>query len=129
VSLPPEESGETGTQVLGDDDEATRRLDETAATQYRPAPAPSRRPTPRVAQRHAPASPPAAAPPTGRGAFSRFARFVLATVALVLIAGAVAAAVIFATDSASGVDAREVAGDTVDRVVEEFKELVERNTE
>ena len=36
---------------------------------------------------------------------------------------------ILATDSAGGVDAKEVAGDTVDRVVEEFKELVERNTE
>ena len=129
VSLPPEETGETGTQVLGDDDEATRRLDETAATQYRPAPAPSRRPTPRVPQRHAPVSPPPVAAPVRRGAFSRFARLVLATVALVMIAGAVAAAVIFATDGASGVDAREVAGDTVDRVVEEFKELVERNTE
>ncbi|MEX2448234.1 MAG: hypothetical protein WD404_05755 [Solirubrobacterales bacterium] len=53
----------------------------------------------------------------------------LATVALVLIAAAVAAAVILATDQANGVDASEVAGDTVDRVVEEFKELVQKNTE
>jgi hypothetical protein len=37
--------------------------------------------------------------------------------------------VIMATDQASGVHASEVAGDSVDRVVEELKELVRRNTE
>ena len=64
-----------------------------------------------------------------RSAFSRFARFVLALVALVLIAAAVAAAVIYATDKATGVKATEVAGNTVDKVVEEFKDLVKKNTE
>ena len=73
-----------------------------------------------------PTAPPA---PAKRGAFSRFARFVLAAVALVLIAAVVAAAVIVATDKATGVRATEVAGDSVDKVVEEFKELVKKNTE
>jgi eukaryotic-like serine/threonine-protein kinase len=110
------------TRVLGGDT-ATRRLDQTERTEYRPAPAPApRRVTP----------PPVAAPQAGparRGHFSRFARFVMALVALVLIAAAVATAVIVATDRASGVKATEVAGDSVDRVVEEFKELVQKNTE
>ena len=65
----------------------------------------------------------------GRGAFSRFVRFVLALVALVLVAAAVAAAVILATDKAAGVKVSRVAGDTVDKVVEEVKELVKQNTE
>jgi eukaryotic-like serine/threonine-protein kinase len=116
------------TNVLGGET-ATRRLDQTERTEWRPA-SPSRRPVARAPQ--APHSPPApAAPPAPRkrGAFSRFARFILATVALVLIAAAVAAAVIIATDKATGVHATEVAGDSVDKVVEEFKELVKKNTE
>jgi serine/threonine-protein kinase len=128
VTLPLQE-GEDRTQVLGSDP-ATRRLDETAQTEYRPVPSPSRRPAARSQPRQAPLPPPRpAAAPRRRGAFSRFARFVLATVALVLIAGAVAAAVIVATDSAGGVDASEVAGNTVDRVVDEVKELVQKNRE
>jgi eukaryotic-like serine/threonine-protein kinase len=126
VTLPLEE-GTAATNVLGAET-ATRPLDQTERTELRPA-SPSRRPVAR-APRPAPAPPPAAPPaPAKRGAFSRFARFVFAAVALVLIAAAVAAAVIMATDQASGVRATEVAGDSVDRVVEEFKELVERNTE
>ena len=53
----------------------------------------------------------------------------LALVALVLIAAAVATAVIVTTDKATGVKATEIAGDTVDKVVEEFKEAVAKNTE
>jgi hypothetical protein len=53
----------------------------------------------------------------------------LALVALVLIAAAVATAVIVTTDRASGVRASEVAGDSVDKVVEEFKDLLSNNTE
>ena len=45
------------------------------------------------------------------------------------IAAAVAAAVILATDKAAGVKVSRVAGDTVDKVVEEVKELVKQNTE
>jgi serine/threonine-protein kinase len=127
VTLPLDE-GTAATNVLGAET-ATRRLDQTERTELRPA-SPSRRPAAR-APKPAPAPPPPAAPagPAKRGAFSRFARFVLAAVALVLIAAAVAAAVIVATDKATGVRATEVAGDSVDRVVEEFKELVQKNTE
>jgi serine/threonine-protein kinase len=127
VTLPYEE-GATPTQVLGGET-ATRRLDQTEHTEWRPA-SPSRRPAARAPQ-PAPYAPPPAAPhaPARRGAFSRFARFVMAAVALVLIAAAVAAAVIVATDKATGVHATEVAGNSVDRVVEQFKELVKKNTE
>jgi serine/threonine protein kinase len=123
VTLPLEE-GESATAVLGGET-ATRRLDQTDQTEWRP-PSPARRPEPRVPA----AEPPPVAPaePRRRGAFSRFARFVLAAVALVLIAAAVAAAVIVATDQATGVKATEVAGESVDKVVEELKELVEKNT-
>jgi eukaryotic-like serine/threonine-protein kinase len=115
------------TNVLGGE-AATRRLDQTERTEWRPA-SPSRRPAPRAPQ-PAPVPPPPAVPaPAQRGAFSRFARFVMAAVALVLIAAAVAAGVIIATDKATGVRATEVAGDSVDKVVEEFKELVKKNTE
>ncbi len=127
VTMPHDEDGGP-TRVLGGET-ATRRLDQTERTELRPA-TPSRRPEPRVP--HPPPAAPraAAAPkPRKRGAFSRFTRFVLATVALVFIAAAVAAAVIAITDQASGVRATEVAGDSVDRVVEELKELVEKNTE
>ncbi|HEX9967065.1 MAG TPA: protein kinase [Solirubrobacterales bacterium] len=127
VTLPLEE-GTSATRVLGGET-ATRPLDQTERTELRPA-SPTRRPAARPAP--VPPPPPAVAAPSGparRGAFSRFVRFVLATVALVLIAAAVAAAVIMATDQASGVHASEVAGDSVDRVVEELKELVRRNTE
>jgi flagellar basal body-associated protein FliL len=64
-----------------------------------------------------------------RSAFSRFSRFVMALIALALIAAAVAAAVIYTTDKATGVKATEVAGNTVDKVVEEFKDLVKKNSE
>jgi serine/threonine-protein kinase len=123
VTLPLEE-GSDPTRVMGGET-ATRRLDETRPTEYRPArPAPPPPVHPRAAE------PPSYAPaPKRRSAFSRFARLVLALVALVLIAAAVATAVIIATDQASGVRATEVAGDTVDKVVDEFKELVEMNTE
>jgi eukaryotic-like serine/threonine-protein kinase len=127
VTLPDE--GTSATRVLGEETAATRHLDRTAQTEYRPA-SPTRRPAPRAA---APAPAPAAqtrgAEPRRRGAFSRFVRFVLALVALVLVAAAVATAVIVATDKAAGVKVSKVAGDTVDKVVEEVKELVKQNTE
>ncbi len=128
VTLPLAE-GATPTEVLGGET-ATRRLDQTDRTEMRP-PSPSLRPVARAPQ-PAPVAEPApvaAAAPAKRGVFSRFARFVLAVVALVLIAGAVAAAVILATDKANGVHVSEVAGNTVDTVVEEVKELVKKNTE
>ncbi|HXS46097.1 MAG TPA: serine/threonine-protein kinase, partial [Solirubrobacterales bacterium] len=123
----PFDDGTAATNILGAET-ATRRLDQTERTELRPA-SPSRRPVARAPQ--PPVPPPLAHPPAPakRGAFSRFVRFVLAAVALVLIAAAVAAAVIIATDKATGVRATEVAGDSVDKVVEEFKELVKKNTE
>ncbi|HEX5929769.1 MAG TPA: protein kinase [Solirubrobacterales bacterium] len=124
----PLEGGTAATNVLGDT-AATRHLGrDTAQTEYRPVRSQTRRPEPRVAPPPpaAPSGPPAA---PGRSAFSRFVRFVLALVALVLVAAAVAAAVIITTDKAAGVRVSKVAGDTVDRVVEEVKELVDRNTE
>jgi eukaryotic-like serine/threonine-protein kinase len=128
----PMEAGTAATNVLGSET-GTRRLDRTAQTEYRPAqPSPTRRPAPR-APRQQPASPPPIPVPAQakrkRSAFSRFTRFVLALVALVLIAAAVAAAVIYTTDKATGVKATEVAGNTVDKVVEEFKDLVKKNSE
>jgi serine/threonine protein kinase len=127
VTLPLSE-GTAATNVLGDGETATRHLDRTAQTEYRPAPSPTRRPTPRAPQ-PPPVVPPPAPKQQKRSAFSRFARFVLALVALVFIAAAVATAVIYLTDQASGVDATEVAGNTVERVVDELKELVKKNTE
>ncbi|HSK48919.1 MAG TPA: protein kinase [Solirubrobacterales bacterium] len=125
----PEGEGTAATSVLGGET-ATRRLDQTERTEYRPAQSQTRRPQPRAA---APAPPPpraaAAPPPKTRSGFSRFVRFVLALVALVFIAAAVAAGVILATDKARGVDVSKVAGDSVDKVVEELEGLVEDNTE
>ena len=127
VTLPFDE-GTAATNVLGGET-ATRRLDQTERTELRP-PSPSRRPVARAPKpAPAPKQPPMPPAPAKRGAFSRFARFVMASVALVLIAAAVAAAVIIATDKSTGVKATEVAGDSVHKVVEEFKELVKKNTE
>jgi eukaryotic-like serine/threonine-protein kinase len=126
VTLPLEE-GTAATNVLGAETAATRHLDRTAQTEYRPS-SPTRRPEPRVSP--APAPPrKAASPPRKRSAFSRFVRFVLAAVALILVAAAVATAVIVTTDKAAGVRVTRVAGDTVDKVVEEIKDLVKKNTE
>jgi serine/threonine-protein kinase len=126
VTLPFDDDN-TPTRMLGGET-ATRRLDQTARTEYRPAPSQSRRPAAR-----APQAPPVAPPPIQaqqkRGAFSRFARFVMALVALVLIAAAVAATVIYTTDKATGVKVKEVAGNTVNKVVEEFNDLLKNNTE
>jgi eukaryotic-like serine/threonine-protein kinase len=127
----PLEKGTAATNVLGGGETATRRLDQTAQTEYRPArPSPTRRP---VAQAPQQPPPPVSLPPargaTKRSAFSRFSRFILALLALVLIAAAVAAAVIYTTDKATGVRATEIAGNTVEKVVEEFKEAITKNTE
>jgi len=123
----------TPTNLLGAETAATRHLDRTAQTEYRPAQSQTRRPEPRVAPPPAAAAPrqPSSRAPAKppRSAFSRFVRFVLALVALVLVAAAVATAVIVTTDKAAGVKVSRVAGDTVDKVVEEVKELVKKNTE
>jgi serine/threonine protein kinase len=132
--------GNTPTRVLGGDTAATRHLDRTTAqTEYRPKPPPPRRVEPRreAAPRRAEPyagdarhqAPMQAAQPRKRSGFSRFVRFILALIALVLVAGAVATGVILTTDKAAGVHISKVAGDTVDKVVEEFKGLVSKNKE
>jgi eukaryotic-like serine/threonine-protein kinase len=130
-----DEDGQTRpTGVLGGDTAATRHLGrDTGATEFRPA-SPTRRPEPRVAPAPppvaaAPRREPAPAPPRKRGGFSRFVRFVLALLALIFVAAAVATGVILATDQAAGVKVGKVAGDTVDKVVEEVKDLVNNNKE
>jgi eukaryotic-like serine/threonine-protein kinase len=130
VTLPLDE-GTAATGVLGGETAATRPLERTAQTEYRPAQSQTLRPAPRVSPPPpaAPAQPARAAGPRQRSAFSRFVRFVLALVALVAVAAAVATAVIVTTDKAAGVKVSRVAGDTVDKVVEEVKELVKKNTE
>jgi serine/threonine protein kinase len=127
----PEAPGTAATGVLGGDTAATRQLRrDTAQTEYRPAQSQTRRPQPRVAPPPpVSAPPPRAATPKQRSGFSRFVRFLLALVALVLVAAAVATAVIVTTDKAAGVKVTRVAGDTVDKVVEEFKDLVNKNKE
>jgi eukaryotic-like serine/threonine-protein kinase len=131
VTLPMSETT-APTNVLGGET-STRRLDRTAQTEYRPAqPSPTRRPVPRAPQQRQAPPPmpiPVQAQRKPRGAFSRLARFAMALVALVLIAAAVAVGVIYTTDKATGVRATEVAGNTIDKVVEEFKELVKKNSE
>ncbi|HET7177564.1 MAG TPA: protein kinase [Solirubrobacterales bacterium] len=122
VSLPPAEEA-TPTRVLGGE-EATRRLERS---EQQAVAAPPRRPAARYAPPPAPPAWPEEA--ARRGAFSRFARFVPAPVALVLIAAAVATAVILATEKANGVKATEVAGNSVGKVVDQLKELVKKNTE
>jgi serine/threonine-protein kinase len=126
------EDGQTRpTGVLGGETASTRQIGrDTAATEYRRA-SPTRRPEPRVATPPPPiaAAPRPAAAPRKRGGFSRFIRFVLALLALVFVAAAVATGVILATDQAAGVKVSKVAGETVDKVVEEVKSLVNNNKE
>ncbi|HEX3734754.1 MAG TPA: protein kinase [Solirubrobacterales bacterium] len=130
VTLPAGDEDGTPTRFLGSETAATRHLDrDTAQTEYRPAESQTRRPEPRVSPPPPVAPPARATAPRKRSGFSRFVRFVLALVALVLVAAAVAAAVIITTDKAAGVKVSRVAGDTVDKVVEEVKDLVKKNSE
>jgi serine/threonine-protein kinase len=131
VTIPLAEGGTAATNVMGGET-ATRRLDQTERTQLQQAKSQTRRPAPRAPR--PPVPPPSTRPakasaPQKRGAFSRFVRLMLALVALVLIAAVVATVVIVTTDKATGVKATEIAGDTVDKVVEDFKEAVRENTE
>ena len=126
VTLPDAE-GATPTSVLGSEP-ATRRLDETGRTEFRPAQSQTRRPAPRAPER---SPPPVAKAPAARSAAPSRASSasMLVLVALVLIAGAVASAVILTTDKASGVHVTEVAGHTINKVVDELEGVVKGNTE
>jgi serine/threonine protein kinase len=118
VTAPLEEDTPTRALREEDDDLATRRL---PRTEYRrPAAPPPRRPAPPARARAAPRRP---------SAFARMMRTLGALVALVLIAAAVAAAVIFATDNASGPELRRIGGDTVDQVVQELRDFINDNTQ
>ncbi len=129
VTLPAADEPTPRTRVIGEETAATRHLERTTAqTEHRPA-SPTRRPQPRAVPPPPVAAAPRPAAAKKRSGFSRFLRFVMALVALVLVAAAVATGVIITTDKAAGVKITKVAGDTVDRVVEEFKELVSKNTE
>jgi len=117
---------DAATRQLGGDETATRRLEPPAErTEYRPArPAPARR-------RAEPPSPPPARVPERRrpSSFGRFMRGAFGLIALVLIAAAVAAVVIFATDDSAGDRIRDVTGDTIQQVVDEMRQLVRDNTQ
>jgi eukaryotic-like serine/threonine-protein kinase len=125
VTVPlTEEEGPTA--MLGGET-ATRRLDETARTEYRP-PRPAPAPAPAPPRR--PAAPPRSAypPPRRRSAFGRFFRAVLALIALVLVAAAVAAAVILATDDSAGNKIKDIAGNTVHDIAHQIRDTVQGNS-
>jgi serine/threonine-protein kinase len=124
VTLPLDDDDRTAVLGAGDDD-ATRRIEPTGRTTARPGPPPPARPAP---ARRQPAVP-AEVGPRKRSAFGRFVRAVLGLVALVLIAAAVAAGVILATDDSAGVRLKDFAGDTAREVVDELRQLVEDNTQ
>ena len=103
---------------------ATRPLERTARTAHRPAPRQPRYESPRPSS-----APTLRPPPRKRSLFSRFSRFVMGMIALVLIAAAVAATVIALTDRAASVKARDWAGNSVDGVTRELKQFLKENTQ
>ena len=103
---------------------ATRPLERTARTAHRPAPRQPRYESPRPSS-----APTLRPPPRKRSLFSRFSRFVMGMIALVLIAAAVAATVIALTDRAASVKARDWAGNSVDGVTRELKQFLKDNTQ
>ena len=103
---------------------ATRPLERTARTAHRPAPRQPRYESPRPSS-----APTLRPPPRKRSLFSRFSRFVMGMIALVLIAAAVAATVIALTDRAASVKARDWAGNSVDGVTKELKQFLKDNTQ
>jgi len=115
---------EAPTSQLAGGETATRRIEEPDRTAYRPPPA-APPPRPRPARRPEPAPRQAARRQSG---FGRLMRGLFALLALILIAAAVAAAVIVATDDSTGVKLRDVAGNTVQKVADEMRQLVEDNT-
>ncbi len=101
---------------------ATRPLERTARTAHRPAPRQPRYESPRPSS-----TPTLRPPPRKRSLFSRFSRFVMGMIALILIAAAVAATVIALTDRAASVKARDWAGNSVDGVTKELKQFLKDN--
>ncbi|MEK6276971.1 MAG: protein kinase [Actinomycetota bacterium] len=121
VTLPLEQG--TPTRPLLEEDAATRQLERT---EQRRAPEPRAAPTP--PRRARPPQPLGPAERRRPSAFVRMMRGIGALVALLLIAAAVAAGVILLTGDSTGVKLKEVGGDTVDRVADELRQLVQDNT-
>jgi serine/threonine protein kinase len=123
VTLPLVEEA-TPTQALGGGDatEATRRLDrqQRRRAEPPPPPAPSRR-----ARAHQPVIQPAT---KKRGPFARMLRGIGAIIALLLIAGAVAAAVIISTDQSTGHKIEKVVLNSVRDQVDGLTRLIQGNT-
>jgi hypothetical protein len=82
-------------------------------------------PPPRRARTHQPVIQPAV---KKRGAFARMLRGIGAIIALLLIAGAVAAAVIISTDQSTGHKIEKVILDNVRDQVDGLKRLIQDNT-
>ena len=97
---------------------ATRPMERTSRTAHRPAPPPPRY-----------KSPPPRPKLKKRSFMSRFARFVFGLVALVLIAGVVAGAVIALTDRAASVKVREWTEKSVNGATKDLKDFVRENTQ
>jgi serine/threonine protein kinase len=97
---------------------ATRPMERTARTAHRPAP-----PQPRYK------SPPPRPTLKKRSFMSRLTRFVLGLVALVLIAGVVAGAVIALTDRAASVKVREWTENSVKDTTRDLKDFIKTNTQ
>ncbi|MBK8295535.1 MAG: serine/threonine protein kinase [Solirubrobacterales bacterium] len=97
---------------------ATRPMERTSRTAHRPAPPPPRykNPPPRPTLKK-------------RSFMSRFARFVFGLVALVLIAGVVAGAVIALTDRAASIKVREWTEKSVRGATSDLKDFVRENTQ
>ncbi|MGK2933352.1 MAG: protein kinase domain-containing protein, partial [Solirubrobacterales bacterium] len=97
---------------------ATRPMERTSRTAHRPAPPPPRY-----------KSPPPRPKLKKRSFMSRFARFVLGLVALVLIAGVVAGAVIALTDRAASIKVREWTENSVNGATSDLKDYIRENTQ
>lgn len=97
---------------------ATRPMERTSRTAHRPAPPPPRY-----------KSPPPRPTLKKRSLMSRFARFVLGLVALVLIAGIVAGTVIMITDRAASIKVREWTENSVNGATSDLKDFVRENTQ
>ena len=82
-------------------------------------------------RRRAAVPPPVVQPsqPARRSVFSRTMRLLGGLIALVLVAAAVAAGVIFLTDNAASVEVRDYVGNTVGDVARELEQTVRQNTD
>jgi len=94
----------------------TRRMERTRRQPLAPPPPPVRR------------AEPIAEAPRRRSLFRRVVRGIGALIVLLLIATAVAVGVIAATSKTTGVKLRDIGGNTIDRVTNDIKQLIQDNT-